>query len=755
MADGHVELKVTLDDEATKELGGVERKAKGLARVVQNVSRRMVGAWNKAHAAVKRLHGAVFGLKGALAGLGIALGVAGLVQMGKALVKPNLELEKMGVSFKVLMGNAKAAQARIKELTTFAARTPFELPQVFNAARMLRVFGVDTNRTLRAVGDAASAAQQPIQDVAMWVGRLSSGSGMGEAIMRLTEMGIVTKAMFEQEGLKFNASGSLLASADEAANAVVRIFEKRYAGMMDEQSRTLDGMLSNLSDWWFQARAIVGKPLFDGVKNVLREVLDRLNKLKDDGTLDKWADNFRKAIDTKLWPMLQGIYNFFMVTLPAALTAVVSMISELPTTIDWSKTGSDIGKGIFDGIAQAAGAAAGGIGGKGGMTQGAMTGLGGSMLLGPLALWKLLGGGPGKAVAGSGGAGWMSGPAGAGGGVTLSEDGKRTLGDAFAEAFAVALERFQGNALNISNPTQPQPAPDKLDPFNAGNKDREIFSGPRKVAINAEAIEQPQQIQVMSRAHKEAAELSRQHWLSMYSDVQYAAINGFANMGDAAGSFIDSFADSTITGSERMQNLWQDIKAGFLRSIGDMVAGYIKGAVMQAAADRMRASVAKGASGSIVLAKAKEIGSGLKNMAVGAGEVAVNAYKWVSSFLGPFAIPAMIAATVAAVAGVKAAVGFADGGRVGGMGTDRSDNIRANLSRDEYVVNASAARNYGYDRLDAINRGGEPGGSGIGAVSFNISGTDPAGLAKIVEDVVMPKLEELAEQGRSRIQVAR
>lgn len=57
--------------------------------------------------------------------------------------------------------------------------------------------------------------------------------------------------------------------------------------------------------------------------------------------------------------------------------------------------------------------------------------------------------------------------------------------------------------------------------------------------------------------------------------------------------------------------------------------------------------------------------------------------------------------------------GFSGGGRVFGAGTSTSDSIPARLSRDEYVVNAAAARAIGYDYLDSLNsvkRGGRTGG---------------------------------------------
>lgn len=57
--------------------------------------------------------------------------------------------------------------------------------------------------------------------------------------------------------------------------------------------------------------------------------------------------------------------------------------------------------------------------------------------------------------------------------------------------------------------------------------------------------------------------------------------------------------------------------------------------------------------------------------------------------------------------GLGKLLGFADGGRVAGPGSGRSDSIVARLSNGEYVVNSKAARKYG-PLLDAINSGRVP-----------------------------------------------
>jgi len=58
------------------------------------------------------------------------------------------------------------------------------------------------------------------------------------------------------------------------------------------------------------------------------------------------------------------------------------------------------------------------------------------------------------------------------------------------------------------------------------------------------------------------------------------------------------------------------------------------------------------------------------------------------------------------IGGTTGRAGLATGGRVVGAGTTTSDSIPTNLSRDEYVIKASAAARIGYAELDRLNFGG-------------------------------------------------
>lgn len=106
-----------------------------------------------------------------LAGLaGVTAGLAGFAAAIKQSVSFNAQLEQQSVAFRTLLGNAEAATARMKELATFAARTPFELPEIVNASKVLQSMtdgALAAGEGLRIVGDAAAASGRGLDEASM------------------------------------------------------------------------------------------------------------------------------------------------------------------------------------------------------------------------------------------------------------------------------------------------------------------------------------------------------------------------------------------------------------------------------------------------------------------------------------------------------------------------------------------------------------------------------------------------------------
>ena len=177
-------------------------------------------------------------------------------------------LERMTLQFRPLLGSLASAKARMAELSKFAVVTPFELPEIVEANKMLEVLtqgALSTAAGMTLVGNAASVAGTEFSDTARMVGRLydglMSGRPVGEATMRLQEMGVISGTVRNQlESMQAAGASGL---------EIWKVMEKqlsRNAGAMEEQSRSLEGLQSTWADTQRQMQGGFSSGFLEGEK---------------------------------------------------------------------------------------------------------------------------------------------------------------------------------------------------------------------------------------------------------------------------------------------------------------------------------------------------------------------------------------------------------------------------------------------------------------------------------------------------------
>lgn len=245
-----------------------ERATKALKTEAQEVSKGFDGA-------AKSAHGLAEAVK---AGIGIDIGgritsalasIPDKIMDGvRAGIEFNATIEQQTIAFDTLLGSVSKAEERVRELFDFAARTPFGFEEVVQADRVLQVFGGDALAAaegLRMVGDTASSTTRPLQEAAMWMGRvfagLESGTAIGEATLRLIEMGAITG----EQAREINALAESGRGVGRAMEIMGEVFS-RHAGAMEKQSRSLNGQVSTLKDNFQQLAGTMTGDLTEAVK---------------------------------------------------------------------------------------------------------------------------------------------------------------------------------------------------------------------------------------------------------------------------------------------------------------------------------------------------------------------------------------------------------------------------------------------------------------------------------------------------------
>jgi hypothetical protein len=272
----------------TRTIGGVRVQMSGLAGGMANATAGAIS----------------FGASMAKAGLAVgAVGAAMAVAFIKSASQSASSIESLTMQFETLLGSSSAAKKRMEEIKDFAASTPFEVANLSETSKLLQTLGGDllaTGAGLRLVGDAASIAGQPIQEVGLHVGRLfnaiTSGTSAGESIARLQELGLISgKVKLEFESLAASQKKGTVATltSNEALKKLQEVLSKTD-GAMVRLSATTEGKLSNMGDAISNLKVAFGTGFNDGLKVALDATNNFLPQLE--GKFTKMGKLFGSAI---------------------------------------------------------------------------------------------------------------------------------------------------------------------------------------------------------------------------------------------------------------------------------------------------------------------------------------------------------------------------------------------------------------------------------------------------------------------------
>lgn len=223
------------------------QKAKELNRYIKDLDSNI----GSVDSSTKKTSGSISSFGSVLKGVGFALGAKEVLDFAGSIVTAGANIETLETQFRPLLGSTEAAKERIKELVEFSSKTPFQLPGVANASRVLETLTngtLSTGEGLRLVGDAAAQSGEDFTNLATHVGRaysaLSSNRAAGESLARLQELGLLTgEARNKIEDLQKAAKG-------KEAWAVLQEELKKSNGAMEQLSETFDGKVSTMKDNW-------------------------------------------------------------------------------------------------------------------------------------------------------------------------------------------------------------------------------------------------------------------------------------------------------------------------------------------------------------------------------------------------------------------------------------------------------------------------------------------------------------------------
>lgn len=228
------------------------------------------------------------------AGITGAAVAGGIFASVKKIVDVSAQFERFQTILETVEGSSEKAKSSMAWVEEFAKKTPYELTEVMDSFVRLRAYGIDpTDGTLRTLGDTAAAMGKPVMSAVEALADALTGENE-----RLKEFGITARKTGNQIAYTFtNKLGEQMTKRVQANNRAMiqstlsAIWNEKYGGAADRLSATWDGMWSNLMDSFTGfIRKIGAAGFFDSIKKQLSGVLTTLNKMADDGSLQKIAE---------------------------------------------------------------------------------------------------------------------------------------------------------------------------------------------------------------------------------------------------------------------------------------------------------------------------------------------------------------------------------------------------------------------------------------------------------------------------------
>ncbi|BBQ09239.1 tape measure protein [Elizabethkingia anophelis] len=252
---------------------------------MQRIRNDIKGVSNLAVQEAARMDSAFKNLSTGIAGYFSAQSLMGLV---KELINVRGEFQKTEIAFATMLGDANQAKSLMGDMVNLAAKTPFSLQDVSNGAKQLLAFQIPASQvvdTLTRMGNIAAGLSIPLSRINLVYGQVKAkGKLMGDDLRQFTEAGIPMVAELAKKFNKSTAEISDMVSAGKIGFKDVKdvLFSMTNEGgmffnLMEKQSASLSGKISNLEDAWDQMLNKLG----EANEGILNDAIDGLAYLVD------------------------------------------------------------------------------------------------------------------------------------------------------------------------------------------------------------------------------------------------------------------------------------------------------------------------------------------------------------------------------------------------------------------------------------------------------------------------------------------
>jgi len=207
-------------------------------------------------------------------------------------VQAAIDLEQSIVSFEVLLGSGEKATKMINDLREFAAKTPLQLSGLQENAKLLLSFGIEAQNVLpylKMLGDISGGNAQKMNQLTLAFAQMqSAGRLMGQDLMQMINAGFnPLQIIAEKTGKSIGELKDDMEAGAISSEMIIEAFKDatseggKFYGMLEKQSETLGGKLSNLQDNFQQLQQQIGGTIAIGLSPLIEEFSKAINTVNE------------------------------------------------------------------------------------------------------------------------------------------------------------------------------------------------------------------------------------------------------------------------------------------------------------------------------------------------------------------------------------------------------------------------------------------------------------------------------------------
>lgn len=214
----------------------------------------------------------------------------GMMSLVQSIVQVRGQFQQLELAFNTMLRSTEKSQVLMSQLVDTAAKTPFDLTSIAQGAKQMLAFGSNVGSVVDEIvmlGNVASGVSAPLGDLIYLYGTLrSQGRAYTVDIRQFAGRGI---PIYEELGKVLNVDrqelNKLVAEGKVGFPEVEKAFKNMtseggiYFNLMQEQSKSLTGMLSNLGDAWDSALNKIGQDNQDLFTGAIQGAIDLVENM--------------------------------------------------------------------------------------------------------------------------------------------------------------------------------------------------------------------------------------------------------------------------------------------------------------------------------------------------------------------------------------------------------------------------------------------------------------------------------------------